>query len=247
MFKKTALLAMALAVATAFQPVPKAHAMSDGAAAGIGLAAGLIGAAIAANAAAKQQACEQWLPIVNDMRYDDGTRAYAAQIVAGCGISAPLMARPAPAPVYAAPAGQPIPLMSAPAPIQQGGYEIPLEGMQAGRPMVTVVLNNAGKLRMLLDTGATITSIPKNVARQLVEMGRLTIEDLRQPAEITVADGTSFRSLTAIVSVTFAGRTANVRAVIAPAGATPLLGTDFLKHFGTYTVDNRRKVLVMTQ
>jgi predicted aspartyl protease len=257
MFKKTALLAAALVASTALQPVPKAHAGGEGAAVGIGLAAGLIGAAIAANAAAKQQSCQQWLPIVNDMRYDDGMRGYAAQIVAGCGVSVALMPRPAPQPVYApqyapqpvyapqyAAVGQPTPLMSVPA-SQARVIEIPLE-RDGSAYVVTAVINGAGKLRMLLDTGADMSQIPLDVAKELAQRGALTINDIRAPVSFTIADGSSVRNLTTMLTITFGGRTATVRASIVSPRAIPLLGTDVLRQFGTYMVDNRRNVLVLT-
>src|SRR3954452_3773091 len=107
MFKKTALLAAALIASTALQPVPKAHA-NEGAAAAIGLGVGVLAAVATANAAARQQACQRWLPVVNDYRYDAGTRQYALQTVTDCGLASQIPPAVPPA-VQAAPVWHPPP------------------------------------------------------------------------------------------------------------------------------------------
>jgi len=117
MLKKTALLVAVLAASTALQPMHKAAARGEGAAILFGAIAGVAAAAAednaaqqqaamlaaaaaqqqaammaAANAAVRQQACLQWLPVIYDQRYDPAMRTQAIQIVTSCGIPVPYVA-----------------------------------------------------------------------------------------------------------------------------------------------------------
>jgi clan AA aspartic protease (TIGR02281 family) len=93
------LLVGAIAAAASMQPEP-AHAGGNGADVALGIIGGIIAGAAVANAnrppqpyypqqpsyAGNSAACQSWLAVLNDPRYDATTRAQAQQIVSGCGL-----------------------------------------------------------------------------------------------------------------------------------------------------------------
>jgi aspartyl protease family protein len=139
-----------------------------------------------------------------------------------------------PAPTYA-PA-------SAPA---SGSTEIALTS-KGGSHYVNGTVNGAA-VQFAIDTGATLTQITIPFAEQLADQGQLSKADLRGVRSFSMANGTGQKQLlVTLASVTIGGRTVhNVAATIAPAGSPTLLGQSFLQHFGSYTIDNRRNVLIL--
>ena len=100
-------------------------------------------------------------------------------------------------------------------------------------------------MQFVLDTGAEITTIPIAFARQLAHQGGLSDADIRGVAQFGMANGSTQKELVVtLASITIGGRTVrNVTAAISSGPA--LLGQSFLQHFGSFTIDNRRNVLIL--
>jgi clan AA aspartic protease (TIGR02281 family) len=246
----TLLFAGAIAAAASTQPEP-AFANGNGAGIALGIIGGIIAGAAAANASHPPQpyyppqpayagngaACQSWLAVLNDPRYDAATRAQAQQIVSGCSLPYSTGGGPAvgaPALAYA-PMTTPI----------SGATEIALTG-NGGSHYVNGTVNGAA-VQFVLDTGASVTMIPLQFARQLADQGRLSRADVRGLANFGMANGSTQKALViTLSSVTIGGCTVhNVTAAVNPVGSDPLLGQSFLQHFGSYTIDNRRNVLIL--
>ena len=115
-------------------------------------------------------------------------------------------------------------------PIQRQGKAIILNG----------TLNDAVPVRWMLDTGASLSTIPQEMADRL----RARVVDARN---FQLADG---RVITAnvvvIAKVSVGGVSAsNVRAAVSGYGTDPLLGKNFLDAFGSYEINNRSGQLVL--
>jgi aspartyl protease family protein len=84
----------------------------------------------------------------------------------------------------------------------------------------------AETLRLLADTGATYTVIPKPVA------DRLGVAVSPRPIQVTLADGSSQSMHCATVLLKLGDREAGVTVLIAPEGAEALLGVEALEALG---------------
>ena len=93
-------------------------------------------------------------------------------------------------------------------------------------------------ITIIIDTGATYTTIPSNVAEELGY--DLTLAD---SVRLTTAAGIINAPLLQVESINVQGYAVrNIRVVVLPTGVGPregLLGLNFLKHF-KYTVDASR-------
>jgi clan AA aspartic protease len=81
-------------------------------------------------------------------------------------------------------------------------------------------------VRLLVDTGATYTVVPADLA------GRLGVAISPLPMQVGLADGTTRPMHFGTVLVKLEGREAGVTVLIAPAGAEPLLGVEALETLG---------------
>lgn len=97
---------------------------------------------------------------------------------------------------------------------------------------------------MLLDTGATIVSIPQDFADQLISIGEAVVVTQGQ---FTIADGTtSTKNVIDIGKFTIGGKTIyHIRASVGPNGAMMLLGTNVLNRFGKYSIDAANNQLIL--
>lgn len=124
------------------------------------------------------------------------------------------------------------------------GLTIALSTDSVGGHTVDVTLGTSTPTTMLIDTGATIVSLPQNIADQLVSIGDATLVDKGQ---FTIADGTThIKNIIDIGKFTIGGRTLyHVRASVAPDGAEPLLGTNVLNIFGKFSIDAANNQLIL--
>lgn len=82
------------------------------------------------------------------------------------------------------------------------------------------------RVRFLVDTGATYTVVPEDLADRLG-----TVRSPRSLA-VTLADGSVRSMFGTTIAMRLAGREALVTALIAPAGSEPLLGAEALQVLG---------------
>jgi hypothetical protein len=116
-----------------------------------------------------------------------------------------------------------------------GGYEL------------LVAINGSAPQMFLLDTGATLISLPQDLADALRAAGTLTSADYRGEGVSVIADGslhTESRYL--LRSVSLPGVVVNdVLCSIGPAGSEPLLGNAFLSRFHSVAIDTAKPSLVL--
>ena len=115
-------------------------------------------------------------------------------------------------------------------PIQRHGKSIHLDGR----------LNGTVAVRWLLDTGASTTTIPVDVAKRL---GARVIDH----RNFVLADGSIVRSPIVLISKLQVGNVsvANIQAAVTGHGTDALLGKNFLDAFSSYEINNARSQLVL--
>ena len=99
----------------------------------------------------------------------------------------------------------------------------------------------------MIDSGAADVSIPADVVMTLMRTGTINQGDFLGSRTYVLADGsTSPSRLFRIRSLRVGNReVTNVTASIAPIKGGLLLGQSFLRQFGSWSIDNRRGVLVL--
>jgi clan AA aspartic protease (TIGR02281 family) len=113
---------------------------------------------------------------------------------------------------------------------------------------VTGVINGAVQVSMMIDSGASLVSIPIGLAAHLAEIGTLQIdEDYIRHDTFEMADGhTHAEPIIRLHSLTVGGVTINnVEASVGKDGSPILLGQSFLSRLGAWQIDNARNALVM--
>ena len=125
---------------------------------------------------------------------------------------------------------------------------IPLKS-EGGTFLVPVVINDQITLKFTLDSGATDVSIPADVFSTLVRTGTIQKSDYLDTRVYELADGTTSRSQRfRIRSLRVGGvELRDVAASVSPAAGSLLLGESFLTRLGTWTIDNRRHLLVINE
>ena len=117
----------------------------------------------------------------------------------------------------------------------RGVYELP------------VMVNGVLTLNFILDTGASDVNIPANVARKLLQTGTITHDDLLPEQVYQSADGSLATKSRVIIRELDVGgvKVGNVPASIGPATGNLLLGQSFLRRLESWSLDNKRDVLIM--
>jgi clan AA aspartic protease (TIGR02281 family) len=135
---------------------------------------------------------------------------------------------------------------SIPTPLASGHSEIALR-REGGGFTVPVSVNGAITLAFIIDSGATDVSIPADVVLTLMRTGTIDPGDFLGSRTYVMADGSTAPSpIFRIRSLRVGDREVrNVTASIAPAKGSLLLGQSFLRQFGSWSIDNRRGVLVL--
>lgn len=129
-----------------------------------------------------------------------------------------------------------------------GSILIPLQ-RESGTFVVPVLINKAITLNFVLDSGASDVSIPSDVVLTLFRTGTLQKADFIGTQTYKLADGSTVPSATfRIRSLTVNGvEIGNVKASVAPVAGELLLGQSFLSRFKTWSIDNAKQALVLTQ
>ena len=127
-----------------------------------------------------------------------------------------------------------------------GKNEAPIVAAR-GALYVGAVLDQTVKARFIVDSGATDVSISPEVARRLIRSGQLTHADYRGRVMTELADGSRVSSQQfTLRSIRVGDREVrNVTATISNQRGALLLGQSFLRRFRSWSVDNRRRVLVL--
>jgi clan AA aspartic protease (TIGR02281 family) len=131
-------------------------------------------------------------------------------------------------------------------PATSPGSEIPLH-RSGGTFTAPASINGAITLEFTIDSGATDVSIPADVVMTLMRTGTINRSDFLGRRTYVQADGSTLPSpIFRIRSIRVGNREAtNVTASVAPIQGTLLLGQSFLRQFSSWSIDNRRGVLVL--
>jgi clan AA aspartic protease (TIGR02281 family) len=126
------------------------------------------------------------------------------------------------------------------------GNEIHLE-KKSGVYELPVTVNGAVTLNFILDTGASEVNIPADVASTLLGNGTISQDDFLPGKIYKSADGSlRLRSRVIIRKMDLGGVTVSrVPASIGPASGLLLLGQSFLKRLPSWSLDNKRDILVI--
>jgi clan AA aspartic protease (TIGR02281 family) len=137
-----------------------------------------------------------------------------------------------------------------PAPAQAAAAtgEIALEHDEQGYS-VPVRINGARTVKFVVDSGAGVVALPKDLVEDLTKAGTITASDLRGGDVYVTADGKRHRGTRLMLrQLDVGGHTVtNVMASVGPAKTVPLLGQSFLAKFKSWTLDNQRHVLIITE
>ena len=128
-----------------------------------------------------------------------------------------------------------------------GTFMIPLL-LQKGQWIVAANIDDLVNVNFILDSGATITTFPESVARLLglykLPESQSTVSVVGRLANGSTVTGRTF----AVRSLKVGDKTLrNVQVSIIPGSGTPLLGQSFLQMFGSWSINNDRRLLVLTE
>ncbi|MGA2402548.1 MAG: retroviral-like aspartic protease family protein [Syntrophobacteraceae bacterium] len=128
--------------------------------------------------------------------------------------------------------------------VQNG--EIPLE-KQGGVYKLPVKINGVLTLKFILDTGASEVNIPADVALTLSRTGKITQSDFLPGKSYELADGSILKSSRFNIRELDIGgiKISQVPASVGPAKGSLLLGQSFLGRLESWSLDNKRHVLII--
>jgi len=133
------------------------------------------------------------------------------------------------------------------APMPVSGSEVAL-GESGGVYTVPVQVNQSVTLNFLVDPGAAIVVIPRSALSRLIANGTVSQDDILGTSVAELADSSAYRAIQIRLRELRVGDNVarDVLAAVSPGLTYPLLGQTFLKRFGSVTLDNRRRVLVLS-
>ena len=121
--------------------------------------------------------------------------------------------------------------------------EVPIYPLH-GTNIVPVTVNGSLTRDFTLDSGAATVVIPPSIARELRREGSLTESDFVRTGTFVIADGTTHIEPVYRLSITVGGVTLHdIECAVGTDEYTSLLGQSFLRHFSSWSIDNRRGVL----
>ena len=134
-------------------------------------------------------------------------------------------------------------------PAQTGGNSaegIPLLA-QGGTFVVPVLINGQITLNFTIDSGAADVSIPADVVSTLTRTGTIQESDFVGQKVYRLAVGSTVPSATFFIRLLKVGShlLENVMGSVASAQADLLLGQSFLSRFNSWSIDNKRQVLLL--
>jgi predicted aspartyl protease len=139
------------------------------------------------------------------------------------------------------------PIAASSSPVTDGD-EISLV-MSGGVLAVPVLINQSVLIPFIIDSGAADVQLPAEVVLTLFRTGTISDEDFLGGSSYVLANGSRLRSPRFNIREMRVGKHV-VRNVVASTGpaakSQALLGQSFLSRLGSWTLDNRRGVLILT-
>ena len=132
---------------------------------------------------------------------------------------------------------------------RQAKDEIPLQSDDGRIFSVAVIINKAINIPCVLDSGASSVQLPVEVIQELMRAGVLSDNDFIGMRSYTLADGSSRRSALYRIREIQVGKhiVRNLTAIEGSPGSDALLGQSFLAKLPSWTLDNKRHVLVLAR
>jgi clan AA aspartic protease (TIGR02281 family) len=129
------------------------------------------------------------------------------------------------------------------------GNEIPLESDGHGSFSARVRINGATSAKFIIDSGASIVALPQDLVDTLTRSGAIAAGDLLGKERYVAADGKRHKGQRLMLRQLEVGghMVTNVEAGVVPAHADALLGMSFLAKFKSWTLDNQRHVLIISE
>jgi clan AA aspartic protease (TIGR02281 family) len=128
--------------------------------------------------------------------------------------------------------------------------EIDLQLSNGGKTLsVPVIINNTLNVSFVLDTGATAVQIPAEMILSLMRTGALSENDFLGTVPYFLADGSKRLARQFLIREIQVGKhiVRNVTGIEGEPGSDALLGQSFLSKLPSWTLDNKRHVLVMAR
>ena len=121
--------------------------------------------------------------------------------------------------------------------------------LEGGTYVVPVVINEAITLNFVVDSGAADVSIPADVVMTLMRTGTLKDADFLGEKTYVLADGSKVPSQTFRIKSLKVGNKVleNVNGSIASVQGGLLLGQSFLSRFKSWSVDNTKHALLLSE
>jgi hypothetical protein len=118
---------------------------------------------------------------------------------------------------------------------------------ESGALLVPVMINDAVRLDFTLDSGASVVSIPADVAMTLMRTGTITRDDFLGNQTFQLADGSTVPSTILRIRSLRVGdlELHDVEASVSDVKGALLLGQTFLGRLSSWSVDNQRHVLIL--
>jgi predicted aspartyl protease len=131
-------------------------------------------------------------------------------------------------------------------PTNNNAKGIPIS-VQGGTFLVPVLINGQITLNFTIDSGAADVTIPADVVSTLIRTGTLQKSDFVGQKIYRLADGSTVPSATFLIRSLKVGNhlLEDVTGSIASAQADLLLGQSFLARFNSWSIDNKRQVLLL--
>ena len=121
--------------------------------------------------------------------------------------------------------------------------------IENGIYVVPVLINDAITLNFVVDSGATDVSIPADVVRTLMRTGTIKKTDFLGEKTYVLADGSKVPSQTFRIRSLKVGNKVieNVNGSVASVNGGLLLGQSFLRRFRSWSVDNTKHALLLSE
>ena len=118
-----------------------------------------------------------------------------------------------------------------------------------GTLQVPVVINDKLSINFTIDSGATDVSVPENVYSTLIRAGSVSPVDFLDKRAYKLADGSTEYSQRFRIRSLRVGNLEllDVMASVVPSAGSPLLGQSFLSRLKSWSIDNERQALVITE
>jgi clan AA aspartic protease (TIGR02281 family) len=119
--------------------------------------------------------------------------------------------------------------------------------VQGGTFLIPVLINGQITLNFTIDSGASVVTMPADVLITLARTGTVQKSDFIGKEKLHLANGSIVPSTTFLIRSLEVGNylLENVKAAVVDTKGNLLLGQSFLSRFDSWSIDNKRQVLLL--